>query len=151
MTIHTRAEPYFDEDGSICRWYALNSDIDEFYRSRGLRSERELQLNLLTETLPAILWKADLKGKITYINKKAVEYSGRTLEGLQEKGWEDLIHPNDVADTLARWNELLAGGDGYDIVNRFLCVDGQYHWFHTSTGVVRGTKLVTGSRFMESC
>jgi PAS domain S-box-containing protein len=133
---HTRAEPYFNEDGTIYRWYALNSDIDNLYRSRELLRERELQLNLLTETLPAILWKADLNGQITYINKKAVDYSGRTLEGLQKKGWEDLIHPDDVTDTLARWNELIAGGDGYDLVTRFLCIDG-YHWFHASAGVIR--------------
>jgi PAS domain S-box-containing protein len=132
----TRAEPYFNEDGTIYRWYALNSDIDNLYRSRELLRERELQLNLLTETLPAILWKADLNGQITYINKKAVDYSGRTLEGLQKKGWEDLIHPDDVTDTLARWNELIAGGDGYDLMTRFLCIDG-YHWFHASAGVIR--------------
>jgi PAS domain S-box-containing protein len=134
---HTRAEPYFNEDGSVYRWYALNSDIDELYRSRELLRERELQLNLLTETLPAVLLKADLNGQITYINKRTVEYSGRTLEELQEKGWEDLVHPDDVADTLARWNELIAGGDGYDIVNRFVCADGQYRWFHTSASVIR--------------
>ena len=29
------------------------------------------------------------------------------------------------------------GGEGYDIVNRFMCVDGQYRWFHTSAGVIR--------------
>lgn len=134
---HTRAEPYFNEDGSIYRWYALNSDIDDLYRSRELLREREFQLNLLTETLPAILWKADLNGQITYINKKTVEYSGRSLEEFQEKGWVDLIHPDDLAETAARWNELLAGSEGYDIVSRFLCADGQYRWFHTSAGVIR--------------
>jgi PAS domain S-box-containing protein len=134
---HTRAEPYFNEDGSIYRWYALNSNIDDLYRSRELLRERELQLNLLTETLPAILWKADLNGQITYINKRVVEYSGRTLEGLQEKGWIDLIHPDDVAEMVTVWNELLAEGEGYDVVNRFMCADGQYRWFHTAAGVIR--------------
>jgi PAS domain S-box-containing protein len=140
---HTRAEPYFNEDGSIYRWYALNSDIDDLYRSRELLRERECQLNLLTETLPAILWKADLDGRITYINKRTVEYSGRTLEGFQEKGWVDLIHPDDEAETVAMWSELLAGSEGYDTVNRFLCIDGQYRWFHTSAGVIRDE---TGNR-----
>jgi PAS domain S-box-containing protein len=134
---HTRAEPYFNEDGSIYRWYALNSDIDDLYRSRELLREREFQLNLLTETLPAILWKADLNGRIAYINKKTVEYSGRTLGEFQEKGWADIIHPDDLAETVAVWNEQLAGGEGYDIVNRLLCADGQYRWFHTSAGVIR--------------
>jgi PAS domain S-box-containing protein len=134
---HTRAEPYFNEDGSIYRWYALNSDIDDLYRSRELLRERELQLNLLTETLPAILWKADLNGHLTYINKKTVEYSGRTLDEFQDKGWADLIHPDDLAETVALWNELLTGGERYDVVNRFICVDGQYRWFHTSASVIR--------------
>ena len=140
---HTRAEPYFNEDDSIYRWYALNTDIDDLYRSRELLRERECQLNLLTETLPAILWKADLNGRITHINKKAVEYSGRTLDELQEKGWVDLLHPDDVGETLSLWNELLAGSDGYSVVNRFLCADGQYRWFHTSVGVIRDE---TGNR-----
>jgi|SRR3984885_2106221 len=134
---HTPAEPYFNEDGRTYCWYSLNSDIDDLYRSRELLREREFQLNLLIEILPVILWKADLNGRITYINKKTVEYSGRTLNKFQEKGWADLIHPDDLAETVAVWNELLAGGDGYDIVNRFMCVDGQYRWFHTSAGVIR--------------
>jgi PAS domain S-box-containing protein len=134
---HTRAEPYFNEDGSLYRWYALKSNIDDLYRSRELLRERELQLNLLTETLPAILWKADLNGQITYMNKRAVEYSGRTLKGIQEKGWIDLVHPDDVPEMVAVWNELLAEGEGYDVVNRFMCADGQYRWFHTSAGVIR--------------
>jgi PAS domain S-box-containing protein len=134
---HTRPEPYFNEDGSIYRWYALNNDIDDLYRSRELLRERELQLNLLTDTVPAILWKADLDGRITYTNKKAVEYSGRSLEEFREKGWVDLLHPEDVTETLAMWEDLLAGSNGYDIINRFLCADGQYRWFHTAVGVVR--------------
>ena len=107
---HPPAEPYFNEDGRTYCWYSLNSDIDDLYRSRELLREREFQLNLLIETLPVILWKADLNGRITYINKKTVEYSGRTLNKFQEKGWADLIHPDDLAETVAVWNELLAGG-----------------------------------------
>src|SRR5246127_2677575 len=61
---HTRAEPHLSEDGRVYRWYALNSDIDDLYRSRELLRERELQLNLLTETLPALLWKANPDGTI---------------------------------------------------------------------------------------
>jgi PAS domain S-box-containing protein len=134
---HTRAEPFFNEDGSIYRWYALNSDIDDLSRSRELLREREFQLNLVTETLPAILWKADLNGQVTYINKRTVDYSGRTLDEFQEKGWIDLIHPDDVVETTKLWNELLAGREGYDTVNRFMCADEQYRWFHTSAGVIR--------------
>jgi PAS domain S-box-containing protein len=38
---------------------------------------------------------------------------------------------------VAVWKELLAGCEGFDIVNRFMRVDGQYRWFHTSANVIR--------------
>ncbi len=134
---HTRAEPYFNEDGTVYRWYALNSDIDELYRSRELLKEREFQLNLLTETLPALLWKAAPDGTILYVNKKTIEFSGRTLEEVQQKGWYDLIHPEELDEVLTRWNRLLAGGDGCDIIHRLMAADKQYRWFHTSIAVIK--------------
>jgi PAS domain S-box-containing protein len=136
---HTRAEPYFNEDGSVYRWYGLNSDIDDFYRSKELLRERELQLNLLTETLPALLWKAAPDGTIVYMNKTATKYCGRTLEEMQQRGWTDLVHPDDLEETLIHWKRLLEDGISADTVLRFLGTDGQYKWFHSSAAVVRDT------------
>ena len=133
---HTRAEPYFNEDGSLYRWYALNSDIDDLYRSKELIQEREFQLNLLIETVPAILWKASPDGNFVYVNGKTAEYTGRSLEEIQ-RGWIDLIHPDEAKEVLDRWHDLLAGGPGYEFVHRLLGKDGQYRWFHTSIAVVR--------------
>jgi PAS domain S-box-containing protein len=134
---HTRADPYFNEDGSVYRWYALNSDIDDLYRSRELLREREFQLNLLTETLPALLWKAEPDGALVYVNRKATEYTGRTLQELQQDGWVDLVHPDDREETIRLWQQLLIGSDGYDQVHRILGTGGRYRWFHTSVAVVR--------------
>jgi PAS domain S-box-containing protein len=133
---HTRAKPYFNEDGSLYRWYALNSDIDDLYRSKELIQEREFQLNLLIETVPAILWKASPDGNIVYVNGKAAEYTGRSLEKIQ-RGWIDLFHPDEAKEVLDRWHGLLAGGPGYEFFHRLLGKDGQYRWFHTSIAVVR--------------
>jgi PAS fold len=82
---HTRTEPFFNEDGSVYRWYSLNSDIDELYRSRELLREREIQLNLLTENLPAVLFKAALDGTIVYVNQKGIEYSIQAVDPSRSK------------------------------------------------------------------
>ena len=134
---HTRAEPHISEDGTIYRWYALNSDIDDLYRSRELLRERELQLNLLTETLPALLWKVAPDGTIIYMNKTAIRYCGRTLEEVQQGGWSDLVHPDDREETLAHCRRLLEEGIAADAVFRFLGIDGRYKWFQCSGAVVR--------------
>ena len=99
--------------------------------------ESELQLNLLAENLPAVLFKAAPNGSIVYVNQKGIEYTGRTLEDLQQKGWIDLIHPDDFEETSSHWNRLLTESVGYDTVNRFMCADGQYRWFHTSVAAIR--------------
>jgi PAS domain S-box-containing protein len=133
----TIAEPYPSVDGRSYCWYGVATDIDELYRSRELLRERELQLNLLTENLPAVLFKAAPDGSIVYINQKGIEYSGRTAEDLQQKGWIDMIHPDDFEETSNHWNRLLKESVGYDTVNRFMCADGQYRWFHTSVAPYR--------------
>jgi PAS domain S-box-containing protein len=133
----TIAEPYPSVDGKSYCWYGVATDIDELYRSRELLRERELQLNLLTENLPAVLFKAAPDGSINYVNQKGIEYSGRTAEDLQQKGWTDLIHPDDFEETSNHWNRLLAESLGYDTVNRFMGADGQYRWFHTSVAPYR--------------
>jgi len=108
-----------------------------FYRSRELLRERELQLNLFTENLPAVLFKAAPDGTIVYVNQRGIEYVGRTVEDLQQKGWIDLIHPDDFEETSNHWNRLLTESLGYDTINRFMCTDGQYRWFHTSVAAYR--------------
>jgi PAS domain S-box-containing protein len=133
----TIAEPYPSVDGKSHCWYGVATDIDELYRSRELLRERELQLNLLTQNLPAVLFKAAPDGSINYVNQKGIEYSGRTAEDLQQKGWTDLIHPDDFEETSNHWSRLLAESLGYDTVNRFMGADGQYRWFHTSVAPYR--------------
>jgi hypothetical protein len=98
--------------------------------------ESELQLNLLAENLPAVLFKAAPDGSIVYLNQKGIEYTGRTLVDLQQKGWIDLIHPEDFEETSSHWNRLLTESVGYDTVNRFMCADGQYRWFHASVAAI---------------
>jgi PAS domain S-box-containing protein len=133
----TIAEPYPSVEGESYCWYGVATDIDEFYRSRELLRETELQLNLFTENLPAVLFKAAPDGSIVYVNQKGIEYTGRTVEDLQQKGWIDLIHPDDFEETSNHWNRLLTESLGYDTVNRFMCADGQYRWFHTSVAAYR--------------
>lgn len=116
---------------------SLSSDIDDVHRFRDLLRERELQLNLLTETLPALLWKAAPDGSIVYMNKTATQFCGRTLEEVQRLGWIDLIHPDDRETVLDHWKRLLEKGVEADIVYQCLGVDGRYRWFHTIATSVR--------------
>jgi PAS domain S-box-containing protein len=112
--------------------------------------EKELELNLLAGNLPAVLFKAAPDGSIVFINQKGIEYTGRTLEDLQQKGWIDLIHPDDFEETSRHWNRLLTESVGYDTVSRFIAPTVNPDGF-TSALPLSAMKTERSSRLTESC
>jgi PAS domain S-box-containing protein len=94
------------------------------------------ELRLLIEIIPQLIWVAGSKGSLEYCNQRLLSYHGRTLEQLQQDGWETVIHPDDRPNAVAAWQSALAEGTPYEIELRLLCGDAGYRWF-----LVRGTPL----------
>ena len=90
---HSRSVPYFNDDGSVYKWYAVTMDIDDLYRSKEVIREREVQLNWLAENVPSLLWRTDSHGRLEYVNKRAEDYTGLRLDELISHGWLHLVHP----------------------------------------------------------
>lgn len=126
---HSRSVPYFNDDGSVYKWYAVTIDIDDLYRSKEVIREREVQLNWLTETVPSLLWRMDSLGCLEYVNKRAEDYTGLQLDDLIAKGWLHLVHPDDSASTMEAWQDSLYSGKPYDWVHRLRGADNTYRWF----------------------
>ena len=59
------------------------------------RRGRVAKLNQIIDTVPSFLWSADPTGEPTYINQRALDYSGMQLEDFMHGGWEAFIHPAD--------------------------------------------------------
>ena len=138
---HSRSVPYFNEDGSVYKWYAVNMDIDDLYKSEEVVREREVQLNWLAETLPSLLWRMDSRGRLEYVNKRTEDYTGLRLEELTASGWLHLVHPDDSASTAIAWQDSLDSGRPYDRVHRLRASDNTYRWFQckgTSTRDAHG-------------
>ncbi|KAA1011314.1 PAS domain-containing protein [Paraburkholderia panacisoli] len=128
---HSRSVPYFNDDGSVYKWYAVNMDIDDLYRSKELIREREVQLNWLAENVPSLLWRTDSQGRLEYVNKRAEDYTGLRLDELISHGWLHLVHPDDFASTMEAWQGSLESGRPYDWVYRFRAADNTYRWFQS--------------------
>jgi len=137
---HSRSVPYFNEDGSVYKWYGAAIDIDDLYRSMDVIREREAQLNWLTETVPSLLWRADAQGRIEYVNKRAETYTGWRLDELRANGWYDLVHPDDSTSTIEAWQDSLSSGRPYDGVYRLRAADGSYRWFQCKATAMRDTE-----------
>jgi PAS domain S-box-containing protein len=127
---HVRGLPLRNPDGRIVRWYVLCTDIDDRRRSEQAVRASEAHLRLITETIPALLWRATGDGQIEYVNNRVLEYTGLSLDSLRRSGWTPLIHPEDVDDALRSWLSpgRRAQSDGPTF--RLRRADGVYRWFH---------------------
>lgn len=134
---HSRSIPYFNDDGSVYKWYAVTIDIDDLYRSKEVIRENEVQLNWLAETIPGLLWRTDSHGRLQYANKRTEDYTGLQLDDLVANGWLHLVHPDDSASTVEAWQDSIDSGRPYDRVYRLRAADNTYRWFQCKGAPMR--------------
>ena len=78
--------------------------------------ESEHKLNQIIDTVPSFLWSADPTGEPTYVNQRALDYSGMRFEEFKHGGWEAFIHPADFPGTMKAFGHAIATGTSYETV-----------------------------------
>ncbi len=89
------------------------------------------EFRALGDAMPQLVWTAAPDGALEYLNRRWIEYTGVTLALLQERGPEvGVVHPDDLAETWARWKAALATATPYEMEYRLRCAgDDSYRWF----------------------
>jgi PAS domain S-box-containing protein len=102
-------------------------------RGRRLRSETtdSLNIQLLVDSIPALIHTGRPDGYLDYFNKPWLTYFGVTLDKVVGWNWTSVIHPEDVEGILAKWRACLATGEIFEYEARVRGVNGEYRWmFH---------------------
>lgn len=86
--------------------------------------ERERLFNLS----PNMMCTATLDGYFIHLNSAWQQTLGYSLEELKQTALIDLVHPEDRADTLAKFQQLAWDGITPHFENRYRCQDGSYKW-----------------------
>ena len=106
-------------------------DITEIKKAElALRHSVE-QFRQMAELMPQKVWAADAEGNKNYFNQIWLNYSGLPFEELKDRGWEKVIHPDDLEETKKKWQQSINTGKDYEIENRLLRKDGKYLWHLT--------------------
>jgi PAS domain S-box-containing protein len=125
-----RTEPLRDHEGHILQWYGLLFDIDDQQRAEEALRESENSLRQIIETIPAFVFRTARGGETDYMNQRIVEYTGKSLQEVQESGgWAQLVHPDERDAMLQKKQSCIEKGESYENVYRFRRADGQYRWF----------------------
>ncbi|MFG1463870.1 PAS domain-containing protein [Xanthobacter sp. DSM 24535] len=93
----------------------------------------EHRLRLLIDTIPALVWCATPDGEPSYLNKRMVDYTGRTLDASEGGGRPSLtrqaiVHPDELAELERLWFHSIRTGEPFRMTHRLRRADGVYRW-----------------------
>ena len=116
------------ENGEPIGVQGIGRDVTERRKAEAKLKKSEESYRLLGESIMHQVWTAQPDGKLDYVNKNTIEYFGRDEEQLLREGWKYVLHPNDLAECLERWNYSLKTGEYYETEFRLLDRVGNYRW-----------------------
>src|SRR6266853_1015401 len=86
------------------------------------------ELQLLIDSIPALIHSSLPDGYLDYFNQRWLEYVGVPLEDVQGWEWRASIHPDDVVGIVDKWRACLASGEIFEYEARVRRADGEYRW-----------------------
>src|SRR5271154_3875228 len=97
--------------------------------SSGQQSE-PLNIQLLVDSIPALIHTGRPDGYLDYFNKPWLEYLGVTLDKVAGWNWTNVIHPEDLDGIVTEWRASLASGEVFKYETRVRRANGEYHWMY---------------------
>ena len=91
-----RSVPLRDEIGKIVKWYATFTDIDDRKRMEEALRSSEHDLRLMVDSIPGFVSTANAAGEVEHVNRRVLEYFGKTLEEMKQWATSDAVHPDDM-------------------------------------------------------
>nr|WP_040941268.1 PAS domain S-box protein [Xanthomonas campestris] len=123
-----RALPVRDEHGRISEWIGTYTDIHDRRGFEHKLRESEARFRALCETVPAMIWMADVDGNCVYWNPQWYEFTGQGEEQALDQGWWNAMHPDDAARVRHAFEQALDARGAFIAEYRIRRHDGQYRW-----------------------
>lgn len=110
-----------DDDGDVRGFLSIMRDTTE-------RVKTEEAVKHLANAMPQIVWTADANGVIDYFNGMLMEFTGIDFSELVGNGWYTVLHPDDLDEVQALWQQSIATGLEFEKEFRIRRRDGEYQW-----------------------
>lgn len=116
-----------DLNGEKCLLTTSN-DITERKRTEEALRQSERLYRAIGESINYGIWVCDADGRNIYASESFLNLVGLTQQQCSEFGWGDVLHPDDVEETIRAWKECTATGSFWEREHRFRGVDGHWHY-----------------------
>jgi len=135
---------YYSKPSRRVRIYGL--DITERRQAEDALREKTEELDRFFSLALDLLCIADTEGYFRRLNRSWETTLGYSLEALEGKRFLDLVHPDDLASTVAAVTDLAAKKSVLNFVNRYRCQDGSYRWIEWRSLPYKGKLIYAAAR-----
>ncbi|MCF2487560.1 chemotaxis protein CheB [Dyadobacter sp. CY347] len=107
--------------------FVVFEDITGHRQAHELLIERQQWFEDLVDNAPALIWVSGVDGKINFLNKAWVEYTGRSFND-DAATFYDAIHSDDLKAYKKAFTENASKQEPFSFEYRLLRKDGEYRW-----------------------
>jgi len=100
-------------------------DREEALRDAERAHER---FRFMAESMPQKIFTTTPAGDTNYLNRQWMEFTGLSVEQLQNWGWIQVIHPDDLDANVRNWRHSVETGEPFLLQHRCRRADGVYKW-----------------------
>jgi PAS domain S-box-containing protein len=113
------------------RMAQLEKELDE-------RSSRESEerFRLMADTAPVMVWMSGPDTLCTFLNRRWLEFRGRTMEQELGSGWSEGVHPDDMERCMQTYLSAFEARREFRMEYRLRRADGEFCWI-VDSGVPR--------------
>jgi PAS domain S-box-containing protein len=110
------------------RLLCVAADITELKHAEATLRESEERFRLVANTAPVMIWMTDTDNLCTYVNKPALEFTGRSFDEHMGIGWTRSVHPEDSDASRETYTYAFNRREGFRTEYRLRRADGEFRW-----------------------
>lgn len=126
--VRNRAAARLDALGRAVCWYGLLEDVHERKSAEQALRDSEDRLRGMADSVPAMIWLADVTGTKSYVSRSWAERTGQSAPQALGWGWLEAVHPDDRSQVRASVEQACAAGTGLRMEYRVRRHDGRWAW-----------------------
>jgi diguanylate cyclase (GGDEF)-like protein/PAS domain S-box-containing protein len=131
--VRTTGQAERDDNGRICRLHGACQDISDKKQAEQALARSEQRFRELADAMPHLVWTADSEGHLNFVNRAVVEFTGLSRSQACGEGWYCVMHPDDLAPTLAAWKQAVGQRSLFSVEYRLrFAKSGCYRWCHAT-------------------
>jgi PAS domain S-box-containing protein len=126
-----QTNPIRDDKGQIIKWCGVSIDIDDRKQAEDDLRASECDARQIVDGMPGMVAFFTPGGEVEGVNRKILEYFGKTFEELKYWRTSDSLHPEDLSRCVQIFTNAIASGEPFELECRSRRFDGAYRWFQS--------------------